>query len=75
MQPSSDETLSSYIGAQLRPSDINTGLIHLYRAEVTRANSWRSRLDVHSAHRRRQPLRQPVTRPTITVAATSDQEP
>jgi len=46
MQPSSDESLSSYIGAQLRPSDINTGLIHLYRAEVTRANSWRSRLDV-----------------------------
>jgi uncharacterized membrane protein len=46
MQSSSDESLSSYIGAQVRPSDINTALVHLYRAEITRANSWRSRLDV-----------------------------
>lgn len=33
-------------GAQLRPTDFNTAMVHLYRAEITRANSWRSRLDV-----------------------------
>jgi uncharacterized membrane protein len=27
-------------------SDFNTAMVHLYRAEITRANSWRSRLDV-----------------------------
>jgi uncharacterized membrane protein len=27
-------------------SNFNTAMVHLYRAEVTRANSWRSRLDV-----------------------------
>ncbi|MCA0452523.1 MAG: DUF2270 domain-containing protein [Chloroflexi bacterium] len=32
--------------ADLRPSDVNTAMVHLYRAEMTRANSWRSRLDV-----------------------------
>lgn len=46
MQASSLETLAGYLGSQLRPSDVNTALVHLYRAEVTRANSWRSRLDV-----------------------------
>jgi uncharacterized membrane protein len=46
MQASSAETLAGYLGSQLRPSDVNTALVHLYRAEVTRANSWRSRLDV-----------------------------
>lgn len=33
-------------GAQLRPSDVNTAMVHLYRAEITRANNWRNRLDV-----------------------------
>lgn len=33
-------------GAELRPSDVNTAMVHLYRAEIVRANSWRSRLDV-----------------------------
>ncbi len=32
--------------AALSSSDFNTAIVHLYRAEVTRANSWRSRLDV-----------------------------
>src|SRR5262245_17025546 len=27
-------------------SNLNTAMVHLYRAEVTRANSWRARLDV-----------------------------
>jgi uncharacterized membrane protein len=32
--------------APMRPAEVTTALVHLYRAEVTRANSWRSRLDV-----------------------------
>lgn len=31
---------------ELHSSDFNTAMVHLYRAEITRANSWRSRLDV-----------------------------
>ena len=31
---------------QQTASDFNTAMVHLYRAEVTRANSWRARLDV-----------------------------
>jgi uncharacterized membrane protein len=45
MQPDVPRT-SEYFVAHLRPSDISTAMVHLYRAEVTRANSWRSRLDV-----------------------------
>lgn len=50
-----DETISeeiepepvwSYRGYRLDNRDFTTSLVHLYRAEVTRANSWRSRLDV-----------------------------
>jgi uncharacterized membrane protein len=37
---------SEYFGSHLRPSDVSTAMVHLYRAEITRANSWRSRLDV-----------------------------
>src|SRR3712207_6399029 len=29
----------------LTPSEFNTALVHLYRGEVTRANTWRARLD------------------------------
>lgn len=29
----------------LTPSEFNTALVHLYRGELTRANTWRSRLD------------------------------
>jgi uncharacterized membrane protein len=29
----------------LTPSEFNTALVHLYRGEVSRANTWRSRLD------------------------------
>lgn len=34
-----------FAGQQLKPSDFNTAIVHLYRAEVTRANVWRNRLD------------------------------
>jgi uncharacterized membrane protein len=30
---------------RLSPTDFNTAMIHLYRGEVTRANTWRNRLD------------------------------
>ena len=42
-----DETQQAWeeIGAGLRPSDFNTALIHYYRAEITRANVARTRLD------------------------------
>jgi uncharacterized membrane protein len=32
--------------AATHSSDFNTAMVHLYRAEITRANNWRSRLDV-----------------------------
>lgn len=40
-------TLSGNIPAPrpLTPSEFNTALVHLYRGEVSRANTWRSRLD------------------------------
>lgn len=34
-----------YRGYHLRPADFNTAMVHLFRAEVTRANVWRQRLD------------------------------
>lgn len=45
--PINDDSLHAWeeIGAGLRPNDFNTALIHYYRAEVTRANVWRTRLD------------------------------
>ncbi len=29
----------------LTPSEFNTAMVHLYRGEVSRANTWRTRLD------------------------------
>src|SRR3954453_13286323 len=46
MQASNAETFAGFLGSQVRPSEVNTAIVHLYRAEITRANSWRSRLDV-----------------------------
>lgn len=36
----------TYRGYHLEASNFATALVHLYRAEITRANAWRSRLDV-----------------------------
>jgi uncharacterized membrane protein len=36
----------SYRGYQLEGSNFATALVHLYRGEITRANAWRTRLDV-----------------------------
>ncbi|MAS38089.1 MAG: hypothetical protein CL610_29100 [Anaerolineaceae bacterium] len=35
----------SYRGYDLKASEFNTAMVHLFRAEVTRANVWRQRLD------------------------------
>lgn len=36
----------SYQGYQPKQGDFTTAIVHLYRAEITRANTWRNRLDV-----------------------------
>ncbi|GAB4477470.1 MAG: hypothetical protein Kow0088_16380 [Anaerolineales bacterium] len=41
-----DDTVWSYRGYQLRPSDFTAAMIHFFRAEVHRSNVWRQRLDV-----------------------------
>ncbi|GAB4163177.1 MAG: hypothetical protein Fur0021_38100 [Candidatus Promineifilaceae bacterium] len=39
------EDLWQFAGQGLRASDFNTAMIHLYRGEISRSNTWRSRLD------------------------------
>jgi uncharacterized membrane protein len=39
------EPVWTYRGYQLRSSDFTTAMVHLFRAEVQRANVWRQRLD------------------------------
>jgi uncharacterized membrane protein len=39
------EPVWSYRGYQLQASDFTTAMVHLFRAEVQRANVWRQRLD------------------------------
>jgi uncharacterized membrane protein len=39
------EPVWTYRGYQLRPSEFTTAMVHLFRAEVQRANVWRQRLD------------------------------
>lgn len=36
----------TYRGYRLRAGEFNTAMVHFYRAEVTRTNTWRNRLDV-----------------------------
>ncbi len=42
---SSSEPVWTYRGYQLKASEFTTAMVHLFRAEVTRANVWRQRLD------------------------------
>lgn len=35
----------SYRGYELRPGDFTTAMVHLFRAEIQRSNTWRTRLD------------------------------
>lgn len=39
------EPVWTYRGYQLKASEFNTAMVHLFRAEVSRANVWRMRLD------------------------------
>jgi len=39
------EPVWTYRGYQLKASEFNTAMVHLFRAEVSRANVWRQRLD------------------------------
>ncbi|MGB7876538.1 MAG: DUF2270 domain-containing protein [Anaerolineales bacterium] len=41
----STEPVWTYRGYQLKASEFTTAMVHLFRAEVTRANVWRQRLD------------------------------
>jgi uncharacterized membrane protein len=40
------EEVWEFAGQQLRPSDFTTTMVHFYRGEVTRSNTWRTRLDM-----------------------------
>lgn len=42
---STDESVWSYRGYHLRPSEFTTAMVHYYRAEIQRSNTWRMRLD------------------------------
>lgn len=44
-QPIDLEHLWQFAGQGLRSSDFNTAMVHFYRGEVTRSNTWRMRLD------------------------------
>lgn len=43
--PGMKEPVWSYRGYQLRSSDFTTAMVHFFRAEISRANTWRMRLD------------------------------
>lgn len=44
-QDGADESVWSYRGYDLKPGDFTTAMVHLYRAEIQRSNTWRTRLD------------------------------
>ena len=39
------EQVWQFAGQELRPSDFNTAMVHFYRGELSRSNTWRNRLD------------------------------
>src|SRR5919201_3778373 len=39
------EPVWTFRGYQLRPSEFNSAIVHFYRGEIQRANTWRNRLD------------------------------
>src|SRR5574341_832869 len=39
------EPVWTFRGYQMRPAEFNTAMVHFYRGEVQRANTWRMRLD------------------------------
>ncbi len=44
-QQTPPEPVWTYRGYQLKASEFTTAMVHFFRAEVTRANAWRQRLD------------------------------
>jgi len=44
-EPSPAEPVWTFRGYQMRPAEFNTAMVHLYRGEVQRSNTWRNRLD------------------------------
>ncbi len=45
-QPNSaNEPVWTFRGYAMRPAEFNTAMVHYYRAEIQRANTWRNRLD------------------------------
>ncbi len=44
-EDSSTEPVWTFRGYQMRPAEFNTAMVHFYRGEVQRANTWRNRLD------------------------------
>jgi uncharacterized membrane protein len=43
--PAPAEPVWTFRGYQMRPGEFNTAMVHLYRGEIQRANTWRNRLD------------------------------
>ena len=43
--PPDQEVVWSFRGYRLRPSEFTTAMVHFFRAEISRANVWRTRLD------------------------------
>src|SRR5512134_3046534 len=39
------EAVWTFRGYQMRPAEFNTAMVHFYRGEVQRSNTWRHRLD------------------------------
>jgi uncharacterized membrane protein len=42
---SNPEPVWTFRGYTMRPGEFNTAMVHFYRAEIQRANTWRNRLD------------------------------
>ena len=43
--PPEEEAVWAYRGYKLKTSEFVTAMVHLFRAEIQRANVWRQRLD------------------------------
>lgn len=43
--PPASEPVWTFRGYQMRPAEFNTAMVHFYRGEVQRSNTWRMRLD------------------------------
>ena len=44
-QHQTSEPVWTFRGYQMRPAEFNTAMVHFYRGEIQRANTWRNRLD------------------------------